>query len=418
MTIHYIWVGPPKSGLKHSRQDIAAPIQLGEMKIQQTIKFWCLDQYVEPFRKTFNDTSIMVIGIETFLKKLQSKVKHNEHLWVINRVQHIVVTLRNGVTRDRVNVKNAFAFFLMWHQGGYIFDTNVKPKNDVSLQEYDDVKVPAFPLNGKNFLQENLTLVKASKCIPNAQHMLVPYDGALHELWDKRETSYIMPVIKVDCWGMFSPQLSEKSLNMLKMYIALFPTLIECRRNFKDSESQQFYHGVSAEAALTSIYYAFSTEYAEAAYEHYLGDEEYTADKEKMLTQDFKTFIWPTHQDRLNSQLWHVSEINVEKTTSNTHKFANQKYKKIDVPIPKAIDYKSWHDAGTIQYLPSFSFSSYTNTLFSKRPSITRNQMAVGALSLFATGTLLCYLYLQSQTSESEDETCNSNFANNNCNFN
>lgn len=153
--IHYTWVGEP-TALAPAGQimlglDVAGPIATAK-KIQQQIKedpnnslnysvhYWCLDKYIRYYENIFtkNEVKIFVHSIEETLKSFpdNSHVKKLYKLFLSDK-RELRDILRMNIGRlsdenikdNTLNVflKDGFTMFLLAHNHGYIFDTNVFP---------------------------------------------------------------------------------------------------------------------------------------------------------------------------------------------------------------------------------------------------------------------------------------------------
>lgn len=138
--VNYVWIGPPASKVKN--QDIAAPIQMAELK--KNVTFWCLREHQADYEAILKPKGIKVSPIEEL-----GEIKHpNPAIQsAINKfkiMQKILLQPSRNTIRDRVTLKNATSLLLMLLKGGYYFDTNVEPTTNepFNLPAYDTFKYP------------------------------------------------------------------------------------------------------------------------------------------------------------------------------------------------------------------------------------------------------------------------------------
>lgn len=154
--IHYTWIGEPTmlapAGQIMVGLDVAGPIATAK-QIQQQVKedpennpyypvhYWCLDRYVKYYENVFteNEVNIFVHGIEETLESFSNTTSHVKKLYdlFLSDKQYLRAILKQDVerlhdqniTQATLNVflKDGFTLFLLAHNHGYIFDTNVFP---------------------------------------------------------------------------------------------------------------------------------------------------------------------------------------------------------------------------------------------------------------------------------------------------
>src|SRR3990167_9850228 len=175
--IHYLWVGPPTKDNVNSLpgHDIAGPIRLCKEfqkdiyddKEKNNIKFWCLKEYCDDYRKLFmsQGVQIEVCAIEEFLEKQN----HDDDTCVLAenlKKISLAISLAEKINvGDLIDFKDRFSLYLLTKQPGYFLDTNVFPKVYDGVPEvYDLELMSALPENnvqkaekGKIYLDQDGT---------------------------------------------------------------------------------------------------------------------------------------------------------------------------------------------------------------------------------------------------------------------
>ncbi len=161
--IHYLWVGPPTKTNPNAiaGHDVAGPIAMARnLKAQNsndTVKFWCLEEYKTFYESQFTKAgvdNIQVCSIEAHVAEEKNKRKEAKILETL-----INTKAKSDITNDRVAFKDVFSLFLLATQGGFFFDTNVFPSDgkriDLNKVVTDEVWVAA---QTDGLEEENLTL--------------------------------------------------------------------------------------------------------------------------------------------------------------------------------------------------------------------------------------------------------------------
>jgi hypothetical protein len=163
--ISYIWIGEltdEKKGI--SGHDFAGPMAMAAVNKKNPIFFYCLDAYKAEYERQFSGhKNIEIVSIEAYLEKglrvfpeLVAPVK-NLFDTSLNRLS-LPTQDRPAEpvsTRDRVTVKDAMAFLLLYAGNmrdtatapGFIIDTNVRPSEEgtpLQLPCFDKIYIPGF----------------------------------------------------------------------------------------------------------------------------------------------------------------------------------------------------------------------------------------------------------------------------------
>lgn len=169
---HYLWIRPPPDGKTCPfGHDIAAIRRTAAAcEPEVTLNFWCLESQVEHYRAVFADTAnTQVRSIEAYLtvqahsgepEKAEAKTddESTKTAHFAQRASKALKTLleqsyadrpyEQNIIRDRVTAKELIAFFLLYREGGYVLDSNVRPApsaEQITLIEYDKFGVPLLP---------------------------------------------------------------------------------------------------------------------------------------------------------------------------------------------------------------------------------------------------------------------------------
>lgn len=166
--INYLWIGPPAQGNLSivAGHDIAGPIEMAKNlgtqdtsnEDNQSIRFWCLEEYVEFYKEEFQTRgtpSIEVRAVEKLLREeadgpLSQQAKFlQKHVSLLKESENS--NNLKDITIDRVAIKDGFSLFLLLSQAGYFFDTNVFPTTNkrVSLPGSDCLQTATNP-DGRN----------------------------------------------------------------------------------------------------------------------------------------------------------------------------------------------------------------------------------------------------------------------------
>lgn len=161
--IHYLWVGlptkmNPSSGI--AGHDVAGPIKMAKALQSQAqgkpinpIKFWCLEQHQDFYKKLFNDAgvTIEVCGIEEIIRQESQAELREQALFMQKFLNDKLPSGKNSDIRERVMFKDVFSLFLLVCQPGYFFDTNIFPVTD------REVVLPliADPFTAKSGIEKN-----------------------------------------------------------------------------------------------------------------------------------------------------------------------------------------------------------------------------------------------------------------------
>ncbi|HFN0435138.1 ankyrin repeat domain-containing protein [Legionella pneumophila] len=140
--IHYLWVGLPTKmnpSASIAGHDVAGPIKMAKALQSQAqgkpinpIKFWCLEQHQDFYKKLFHDAgvTIEVCGIEELIRQESQGELHEQALFVQKFLNDKLPSGKNSDINQRVMFKDVFSLFLLVCQPGYFFDTNVFPATD------------------------------------------------------------------------------------------------------------------------------------------------------------------------------------------------------------------------------------------------------------------------------------------------
>lgn len=139
--INYIWVGKNRSmNVEQPQHDLIGPLEMNLAINPDTtiIRFWCLMAHMDYYRSLLKDTSIMVESIESFIdKQLDNPEMKQSAENVISLVDRVIKNHYH--IRACLTAKEAFAFFIMAAEGGYVLDTNVLPASKL-------VEFPTYPV--------------------------------------------------------------------------------------------------------------------------------------------------------------------------------------------------------------------------------------------------------------------------------
>lgn len=147
-TIHYTWIGPPADQGVLIGHDVIGPKKMAMANTDNPIFFWCLDKYVDEYCQRFKAHSIKVFSIEKFIAQLLGTKFNDFAVKMIHKKNTLLSPSRNQneeqLKRDRVTLKDEFAFFLLITLGGYTLDTNVLPMQGsrVSLSHLNGLYAP------------------------------------------------------------------------------------------------------------------------------------------------------------------------------------------------------------------------------------------------------------------------------------
>lgn len=133
--IHYLWIGTPTKTDPHAiaGHDVAGSISMAKEMEQQgiqakPIKFWCLDQYADEYRKQFQEAGVKieVCTIESLIEAEKQKELSSQAKFLSSQLDE----LRKNMDKvgERVKFKDVFSIFLLVSQAGYLLDTNVFPE--------------------------------------------------------------------------------------------------------------------------------------------------------------------------------------------------------------------------------------------------------------------------------------------------
>jgi len=152
-SINYIWVGPPAADGKYKGHDIDGPIamaqELQKQKKKNVVVFWCQKKHLTEYQQKLGKHGIYCRAIEDLLD-VNSKSKDEDIRDATQSVQRLLTacSIPGRITkqpyRDKVTIKEMFSYYLAYLEGGYIFDTNIKPIPDHALQleNYERMHAP------------------------------------------------------------------------------------------------------------------------------------------------------------------------------------------------------------------------------------------------------------------------------------
>jgi len=309
--IHYTWVGPPHK----DNHDIEGPLPLvralkNTKRYKYTCYFWCLDRYVDAFKRKLKGLDITVRGIEHFLTNCGG-TSYKWYYWygskeddAVARVREVICVLPTKATqlwdrvntRDIVNAKNVWSFFLLYTWGGYHFDTGIKPLNDakLALKAYDTFKAPRSEDNcvcyqHKKIIAEEF-LFKCSAIINEGSSSFGKMDRGEHE------------APQYDIWALYSPRHDYHAFVALTWYCRAWAYL---RGANLDPET---YRQAFRSAVMNAIYTAL------------------THDAKMMCTRAMEvTEGWVWSKDRNT-----VPELGIEKVFHGSHRKGDDDEKKVD----------------------------------------------------------------------------------------
>ncbi|WP_437762124.1 hypothetical protein WMF27_01055 [Sorangium sp. So ce281] len=264
--VHYTWVGPPHD----QDHDVEGPRSL-LAKLKNTSKttyhcyFWCLDRYVKSFTKKLAmlKLSITVRSIEGFLNrcgwtsyrwyywygtKEDDAVAHVRDMIEILPVKDTVLWDKGNVnTRDVVNAKNVWSFFLLYTWGGYHFDTGIKAddKKSPSLVKYDTFKAPRSP-------QDEQVSVAHHK-IQGKQFTFtcggIVGEGAYFFGSENRSNAIHAP--RFDVWALYSPRHDHRAFAALSWYYRAWKYLRS--KKLGDEAYRQAFRSAVVNAVYTAL---------------------------------------------------------------------------------------------------------------------------------------------------------------------
>lgn len=187
--LNYIWVGddPAKEKDASSQSegvighDTQAVIQMAKkVKPTQRIVFWCLDNQVPDYQRHLStEKNIQVRSIEKFIEECMTSLRRDvaDAAKKINEIMNkLLLTEGRNSIRDKVTVKEFFAFFVLKVLGGYTLDTNVMPQEHM---EVNFPKVTSFcvPLiHHYHFLMKDVFDIWMMAAQPN--------DPIVNQTWD------------------------------------------------------------------------------------------------------------------------------------------------------------------------------------------------------------------------------------------
>lgn len=140
--IHYLWVGLPTKmnpSASIAGHDVAGPIKMAKALQSQAqgkpitpIKFWCLEQHQDFYKKLFHDAgvTIEVCGIEELIRQESQGELREQALFMQRFLNDKLPSGKNSDINQRVMFKDVFSLFLLVCQPGYFFDTNIFPVTD------------------------------------------------------------------------------------------------------------------------------------------------------------------------------------------------------------------------------------------------------------------------------------------------
>ena len=140
--LNYLWVGPPRE----NNSDIKDVIDMAE-RSNNPVFFYCLDEYLDSYKKKFSGKKRTAVGIDTYINKMQEHgdVKIQNFAEMMKKIRQERLTPPRDRISDRVSFKDIFSLFLLSCEGGYTLDTNVRMRDDVtnhSFRHYDHFKAP------------------------------------------------------------------------------------------------------------------------------------------------------------------------------------------------------------------------------------------------------------------------------------
>jgi hypothetical protein len=135
--ISFSWIGPPAQLNGH---DTDGPDQFIKRfhsssfsNSTHELSFFCLKKYEAHYKAHFQRQPIQIHAVEEYLQKVLSS---SDDPAVLTRAQellslmNVLLSSERDSIRDRVTLKNQLHYFLGYYQGGYLFDTNIKPARD------------------------------------------------------------------------------------------------------------------------------------------------------------------------------------------------------------------------------------------------------------------------------------------------
>jgi hypothetical protein len=162
--ISFTWVGPPPKELKG--HDTAGPEQFilhfnttEFSNATHAMFFFCLQQFEAYYQDYFKNKPIAVMSIETYVTKISllSDEEDNQRANELRYLMRLLLSNKRNSIRDRVSIKNQFHYFLCYYQGGFVFDSNIKPaKQFKTLLNYSHFVAPRVPWTNASELETTL----------------------------------------------------------------------------------------------------------------------------------------------------------------------------------------------------------------------------------------------------------------------
>ena len=317
MKAHYIWIGPPKA----DHQDVRGPIEMrNNFGPEVEIHFWCLDAQVDAFAHKLRDVNkithgIIVHGIESALRTATGTA-HRWWYWYTRKEDWAVAEMLNivtvsaglGTTRDLVNAKNGFAYFLLYTWGGYVMDTNVMPLGvRAKLPDYDHFMSPVIGTDDTNMVTHDPIVGDwfprwrdhqgGGRCQASISSSLVRSyrsSSAVRKIREQGNHEGLIPL--PECWMLYSPQYNGTAWRALEAFICAWRDLVEIRKG----PSREEYHFSCANAVIDSLIHAIAHD-----------------DRGQCVNVN-RTHFWTG--DKTDSRV-DVRALGLTKLYNNTHKF-------------------------------------------------------------------------------------------------
>lgn len=161
--IHTIWVGPPPASIKYQGHDTIGPELFAQHFKEQgedkSVTFWCLDEHVAIYQKSFNGMNISVQGIESYVKA-QEEPEFTDFIERLKANAHkaAIAGEEREKARELITIKDAFQYFLhLRPKSLYVMDSNIVPDTNTSLHRMplkDKCMVPMVQKENGEFVPD------------------------------------------------------------------------------------------------------------------------------------------------------------------------------------------------------------------------------------------------------------------------
>ena len=231
--LHYCWIGLPRTiNMNQPAHDLMGPIEMADLsdRIDTQIYFWHLEENTEYYQTLLAGKNIKPCAVESYL--LEKAAQSGELGELASRILLLMNTLLDKkqyrkTVRDFVTIKEAFAFFVLAAEGGFVSDTNVLPAaNHAGFDSYPNFRMLGFhyPITiGHNDTDADVCFMYSPKNNPaHAIRALRNYLSAVDAI--ERNAAYNAAILHCVIEAAVQPHAPERELGSF--------TALRLNRNF------------------------------------------------------------------------------------------------------------------------------------------------------------------------------------------